>query len=188
MKSFDAFKLYCALKRHFTSSYDYFKYNKKISFKVETFEKHRPFYERLAKQQDVEGYLVANFIYDPNLWIGDIVSSEDSHVRYLQWLARQQSITYHFKEQLDLLSGDLQKDLKGSGKDYPILLEKFNARQISPETIIIFDNMVGILNYWTTNYSDDYQFEQALPMINKYKQFVTYDKSKIKKLFLEKYK
>ena len=38
-EGFDAYKTYLALKRHFTSDYDYFKYNGKVRAGVESFLK-----------------------------------------------------------------------------------------------------------------------------------------------------
>ena len=40
-EGFKAYKLYLAVKNHFTTSYDYFKYNGKVNAKEDSFLKRR---------------------------------------------------------------------------------------------------------------------------------------------------
>ena len=77
-EGFDAYKTYLALKRHFTSDYDYFKYNGKVRAGVESFLKRndRFFFRKLAKKYDdkeLVDFFVSNFIVSDN-WIGNLIS------------------------------------------------------------------------------------------------------------------
>ena len=48
---FDVFKVYLAVKLHFTSNYDYFEYDGKVNCKLETFTKRndRYFFHKLTQ-------------------------------------------------------------------------------------------------------------------------------------------
>ena len=57
MTGFEAFTLYYTLKLHFTTDYDYFKYNGKSSVSIDAFEKRKEkyhFYKLSRKIQDSE--------------------------------------------------------------------------------------------------------------------------------------
>ena len=51
MEAYDAYKIYHALKLHFTSDYDYNKYNGKANVSVDSFLKRndRPFFGRVSR-------------------------------------------------------------------------------------------------------------------------------------------
>ena len=49
MNEFDACQLYMALKLHFTTKYDYFKYNGKTKFTVAQFNKRKDKYQALVR-------------------------------------------------------------------------------------------------------------------------------------------
>ena len=79
MTPFESFKLYLAVRSHFnTKSYDFFKYNGKVTAKVESYETHKSKYVfyKLSKKDDPLNYLVANLSHDPKMWIGDMFDNE----------------------------------------------------------------------------------------------------------------
>ena len=113
MTDYDAYKMYCALKRHFQSNtYDYFKYNGKVRASYSTFEKRNDkyFFAKLAKHKDVIGFLVANFYYG-DVWVGDLVNEQTAENQYKEWLKRKQSLSYIFKndvERIDSLIDEMK--------------------------------------------------------------------------------
>ena len=65
MNEFECYSTYTALKLHFTTDYDYFKYNGKHNASVASFEKRtdKRFFKRLAKRNiNIVEYYVANLI------------------------------------------------------------------------------------------------------------------------------
>ena len=65
MTPFEAFSMYIALKNHFTQKrFDYLKYNGKSRMTQKSFDKRKDkiFFQKLAKHEDVQGFLIANFI------------------------------------------------------------------------------------------------------------------------------
>ena len=108
MMPFDCYKIYLALKNHFTKdSYDYHKYNGRTRATVETFykRKDRFWFEKMCRkktEKEVEDFFVANFVScsDPQtLWIGDLMKNGDSN--YKEWCRKVQSLSYVFKQEVD---------------------------------------------------------------------------------------
>ena len=75
MTDYEAYLNYLALKLHFSSEYDFHKYNGKVSDTIESFEKRKDKYKfvrlsrKLSDPQILDFYL-ANFIRGKE-WIGD---------------------------------------------------------------------------------------------------------------------
>jgi|TARA_A100001388_G_scaffold258286_2_gene224715 hypothetical protein len=183
-EGFDAYKTYLALKRHFTSDYDYFKYNGKVRAGVESFLKRNDkfFFRKLAKKYDdkeLVDFFVSNFIVSDN-WIGNLISqeSEDNYVRFKK---RRESLSYHFDNELHWLvdycrSRDLElnKLLLVEDNNHPLLLKLLLQKKISIETIIIMDSVLKFLKHWDNNL-DDIVWEEKKRLIVKYNKFLTYD-------------
>ena len=189
MTPFDAFTKYLALKNHFSSDYDYFQYNGKVTAKIETFEKRRDKYQfyKLSKKKDVEGYLVANFITeDKSIWIGDLIS-KDAEDNYGKWKARQESITYIYKNDLNKLDDDLDLNLKVIDGDYPKLLRMYQFSDITIETLIILNKVVKFIPHWTNKISDSIIWPEYKRRLQKYEPFVKFDPFKMKKITLERF-
>ena len=106
MSPFQVYIEYLALKSHFSNEkYDYFKYNKKVRASVASFNKRSDKYwfeksSRKYNDKEIVNFLVSNFVAadnTSNLWIGEIINSGER--TYQEWMKRQQSLTYLFKEQ-----------------------------------------------------------------------------------------
>jgi hypothetical protein len=183
-EGFDAYKTYLALKRHFTSDYDYFKYNGKVRAGVESFLKRNDkfFFRKLAKKYDEKelvDFFVSNFIVSDN-WIGNLISqeSEDNYVRFKK---RRESLSYHFDTELRWLVDhcrdhdlELNKLLLVENNNHPLLLKFLLQKKISIDTIIIMDSVLNFLHHWGKNL-DDIVWEEKKRLIIKYNKFLTYD-------------
>ena len=76
---FDVFRVYMAVKLHFTTNYNYFDYDGKVNIKLDTFTKRndRYFFHKLStkyNQNEILDFFVANFIEKDKL---------DDRYRYL---------------------------------------------------------------------------------------------------------
>lgn len=164
-EGFDAYKTYLALKQHFTSSYDYFKYNGKVKAKIESFLKRKDkfFFRKLQKKyskDELVEFFVSNFIINGDNWIGSLVSQE-SEDNYATWRKNKESISYNYSNELSLLydyciSNDIscnQLVLVEDG-NHPILLRLLLQNKISLETVIILDDILGFIRYWNAKLND----------------------------------
>jgi hypothetical protein len=91
-----------AMRKHFTTSYDFVKYGGKMRLSVDSFEIRRDkfFFYKLSKRKDSKDFVLANLIVNPDIWIGNLVDSEDANTNYTEWQNRQQSLSYIFKNDL----------------------------------------------------------------------------------------
>ena len=194
-EGFDAYKTYLALKQHFTSDYDYFKYNGKVRAKSESFLKRNDkfFFRKLQKKyskDELVEFFVSNFIVGGNNWIGNLISKE-SEDNYANWRKSSESITYNFHNDLCWLSDYCSKnDISANDlivvnkNDHPILLKLFLQNKITTETVIILDSVLGFVRYWNAKI-DDIIWDEKRKLLNNYKSFVRYDIDKCKQLTKE---
>ena len=149
MNSYEAYKLYLAVKLHFsTDNYDFFKHNAKVNSSFNTFLKRndRFFFHKLVtkyKPDELLDYFVANFASNSKTWIGDLVRA-DGETTYNKWRKYNESFTYNFRSDIVRISNDasdadvrFDDALRVHSGQHPRLLRLFLSKQISIQTIII---------------------------------------------------
>jgi len=188
MTPFEAYTKYLAIKQHFTTeSYDYFKYGGKVRVKQETFEKRHDkyFFYKLSKKKDIENFLVANFIDNESSWVGDLTQDKHCDEVYNKWKARQESLGYLYKSDLERIEGKLDCALKVVDGNYPKLLKSLKQGTVMAETVIILNRLVKFIPYWTKHIDDTVLWPIVRTKLIKYEPFVKYDVFKFKKMTLE---
>ena len=82
--AFETYVYYLALKRHFTSNYDFVKYNGKVNARVDAFERRKDkfFFFKLSKRKDVKNFILANLLLKPDAWAGSLVDSPEADKVY----------------------------------------------------------------------------------------------------------
>lgn len=188
MNAFEAYKLYLALKRHFSSSYDYFKYNGKTNASQSAFETRKDKYSfhKLSKRSDPLGFIISNIVeYGSNIWIGELLSENKYEETYKKWLKEKESRTYCFSEDLLKIgeAEDFGSSLQVEDGQYPRLLSLYLRKKISIETIIILDSMIHFLDIWNKKIEDTALWPEIYRTCIKYSPFIEYDKAKIKTTF-----
>lgn len=180
---FVAYQKYMALKRHFTSDYDYVKYNGKVKIKRETFLKNKQRYmyatfERKHKAV-MEEFIVANFVEheDPSkLWIMDLNSDHAEEV-YFAWKRRQNSLTQHFADQMGLVEDVINEMgislLTFLTADCKLLYRMFVARKISLDTLAIMHNFkMPIIAQFDSHVDDPLWNHKTKTLLLNYAPFV----------------
>lgn len=187
MEAIDAYKTYIALKHHFTlDTYDYFKYNKKTKVTLDSFlkRKDRIFFAKLGNRKDtyLESFLVANFLYQTNMWVGELLSDECEE-RYKDWKRRQESLSYHFKTEMEFIS-DLSPDefnklFRPVNGNHPEIIQKYMRKEISLETLCILDNILKFIHKSDKIISDPI-YTDISKLCKKYQPFLKVDIPKLK--------
>ena len=188
----DAYRCYLAMKNHFTKDkYDYIKYRGKVRATNEAFykRKDRFWFEKFARQKsdkEIEDFFVANFTScaDPeSLWIGEMIKEGEG--RYQDWQKKVQSLSYVFKEDSEKLFIDNKvDDVFDCSKGHPIVLKKFLGGNISLETLVIYDRILG----YTKNFDKKLQdpvWETVSRRVRKYSPFINIDVFRYKKILKE---
>jgi hypothetical protein len=172
MMPFDAYKQYLSLKNHFTKEkYDYHKYCGKSRATVQSFykRKDRFWFEKLARNNPSK------------LWIGEMIREGED--RYTSWKKRTQSLTYLFKEETEKVFSDNNFDAMFSldGSRHPDILKSYLRDEISIETLVILDRILGFRKDWDKKLSDPV-WETVSMRIKKYSPFLNIDVFRYKKV------
>jgi len=190
MEAIDAYKTYVALKNHFTSStYDYFKYNKKTNVSFDSFQKRRDkiFFAKLGNRKDtyLEEFLVSNFIDDPRVWIGELLS-EEAENKYKEWKKKQESLSYVFRNEIEFLSEyDTKEKLNAffavpEDGTHPKIFLMLMRKEISMETYLILDSILHFSKKYDRMYND-LIYKEVSNQCKKYLPFLNLDIQKQKK-------
>jgi len=189
---FETYKHYLSLKNHFTNpKYDFFRYGAKTRASIASFNKRRDRYwfERASRKysdKEVVDFLVSNFIAADNpqsLWIGEIINSGER--TYADWMRRQQSLTYLFREQSsELFSETKLDDALNCSKGHPPVLKKFLSGKISLETLVIYDKIFLFGNVFDKKLLDPV-WETVSLKIKKYSPFLNIDVQRYKNIVKE---
>lgn len=183
MTPFEAYKLFLAIKMHFTQpQYDFFKYNGKVNATVQTFEKRRDkfHFAKLSKHRDPGGLLVSQFITGQFTgWIGDCFTEEAGRA-YVEYLARHQSLTYNFQSDLRKLEDGFISKFKVKNGQHPELLTMVKRGDITFESFSILNAQLNFFPFWDSRINDIVIWPGIRDRAVKYQPFIHYDKAKIK--------
>ena len=192
MTAFETYQHYLSLKNHFTNpKYNFFKYGAKTRASITSFNKRKDkyFFERTSRKyndKEIVDFLLSNFVSadnPQNLWIGEIINSGER--TYADWMRRQQSLTYLFKEQsTELFSENELETVFNCSKGHPIVLKRFLSGKLSPETFVIYDKIFSIVKDFDKKLLDPV-WETVSLKIKKYNPFLNIDVFSYKKILRE---
>jgi hypothetical protein len=185
--------MYHGLKLHFTSNYDYVKYNGKTNVNKNQFMLRKDkfqFYKlsRKYKRDELFGFYVANMLVNPKIWVGELLT-EDADSEYKVWQKTQQSISYVFEQDLHSLFDSVNNPeelLKVVDGQYPLLYTLYTQGKSTKETLIILNEILNFMPMWVKKVDDDIIFPEFIKSCEKYKPFLNYDKVKLKNLLKDK--
>lgn len=191
MSPFEVYQTYLGIKAHFSNpKYDYLKY-KKTRASIDSFNKRkdRYFFEKTSRKyndKEIVDFLLSNFISTDNpqkLWIGEIINSGERI--YTEWMKRQQSLTYLFKEQSnELFSETKLEDALNCSKGHPPILKGFLSGKICLETLVIYDRIFQFSKRFDKKLLDPV-WETISLKISKYSPFLNTDIFQFKRILRE---
>ena len=189
---FETYQTYLSMKSHFTNKrYDFFKYGGKSRATMTSFNKRKDKYwfektSRKYSDQEITDFLLANFVTTntpQNLWIGEIINSGER--TYADWMRRQQSLTYLFKEQSKkLLSEKELEEVFNCSKGHPPILKKYLGGEISLETLVIFEKIFSFGKKFNRKLKDPV-WETVSMKMKKYVPFLNINVFQYKKILRE---
>jgi len=187
MTPFECFNLYHALKLHFTSDYDFIKYNGKTNVSIKSFEKRRDrfVFLKLSKkytEEELTYLFIFNIIDNDFKWIGDF-TSEEAEETYSKHRKILESMSYVFENDCEKLFGNINNPnelLLVKGGNYPELLNLYLQKVTEIETLCILNNILGFLKDWNRNISDTVQWPEIHRKIQKFTCFLPKDVVKYK--------
>lgn len=191
MNSYETYQYYLALKFHFTSDYDYFKYQGKVKASVNAFEKRKDkyFFYKLSKKKEPDVHILSNFVYgNPKAWIGDITKGDDY---YMAFKNMQESLTYNFKQDVGELKDDFKENFIVKDGQHPHLLHLYVRKKVRLESLMILDEITGCLDKWNVKIQDTSIWSDVYKKTSKYKGFFDlyfpHEVCKMKEILKNKY-
>lgn len=190
-EGFNAYKLYLAVKNHFTTNYDFFKYNGKVNAKEDSFLKRRDkfFFAKLQRKYNndqLRDLFVSNFADGEDFWIGNVLTQKAESV-YTEWKARQMKMSYIFEQDLKFLHDYYNErnldfnSLFVMENGHPILLQCVLRNDIYVETMVIIDRVLNYSRKWN-KVLDDPVWTEFKKRMDKYSPFVLFEADKGKKI------
>ena len=182
---FNAYKVYLALKNHFTSDYDYFKYHGKMKVKEESFLKRRDkfFFEKIERRykKELVPFFVSNLIKEDNSWSGSLVTDQAEQT-FNDWIKKTQSLRYVFKEDMGRVRtlmdhNELQFDELfecGDGQ-HPPIFKLLISEEITIESFVILDQVLSFCKRINKRILDDYVWSVYYKRVMKYSRFIEVD-------------
>ena len=196
MTSYDAYKLYLAIKLHFTTpNYDFFKHNAKVNSSLNTFLKRndRFFFHKLGTKygDKLQDYYVSNFVDKPKTWVGDLVRSDGDTI-YNKWRKYNESFSYNFRNDCVLIRNVIDGDnirfddvFSVDSGQHPRLLRLLLSGKVSIQSVIIFDKILSFVNRWDKEIKETIIWPEKSFKIAKLKPFVSVNLTKCKFIMKE---
>lgn len=179
MTDFDVYQLYRSISLHFSTSYDFFRYNGKSNVSKSKYDlrNDRYYYQKLAKAQfhsgDLKQFLACNFFREDNIWVGNIFDEKykDNHNATQK---RLQSLEYIFKTEMSQFDSLDEAFVVNNGQ-WPKILEAYKWDDVSPETMLIVMQTARCFDYWSQKISEHILWPRLRVRLEKYSPFVSID-------------
>ena len=192
MNGFEIYKVYLAVKLHFTSknqSYDFHKHGGRTTARLETFTKRRDryFFHKLSQSYDdtnAVDYFVSNFVTNTNLWVGDIIGNSGDE-NYREWSKRIEALHYYYEQDIDYLlermsANDMSFDdiFTVQNGQHPPILKMVLAKRISIETFVILEDLLSFSNRLNEDISETVLWPKLYDRIVRYRPFLKFNITK----------
>ena len=202
MNGFEVYKIYLAVKLHFTSknqSYDFHKHNGRTTARLGTFTKRRDryFFHKLSKlynDRDIADYFVSNFVTNTNLWVGDIIGRLGDE-NFKLWQKKIEALSYYYEQDIDYIieqmnTKDITFDNIFISKDgqHPYILKYFLSKRINFETFIILDDILNFSRQLNKSITEKVLWPKLYERMIRYKPFLKYNTTKYKQIQKKKIK
>ena len=201
MNGFEVYKIYLAIKLHFTSknqSYDYHRHAGKTTARLVTFTKRRDryFFHKLSRtysDTDIVNYFISNFVSNTNLWIGDIIGKSGDE-NYKIWSRKIEALHYYYEQDIEYILSMITKKLSfddiftSKEGQHPLILKFVLSKKINFETLLILDDILKFSKRLNKTISEKVLWPKLYDRMIRYKPFLKYNMTKYKMTLKKKIK
>ena len=168
---FECYKLYLALQRHFSTTYDFHLYNGKVRASVDSYKNRNDLFsfEKLSKiimPNERVDFFVSHFIDDPKCWIKNM-----SKQNYENYKAKLKNFPNRFREDLEYISHINPKELMSVNNDIPKIHKLCIANTITIETLITMDKFFPFIDKHSEEVKVPIVFPDHITKLKKYRPF-----------------
>jgi hypothetical protein len=184
MSSLSSGQMYHALRLHFTSKYDFFKYQGKTRIKTIS-NSHLEIFGMLDRRYstDLQNFYVSNLIENPKIWIGELLSNDCDKI-FKEWNKKNSNLTYIYKQDIINLLEEVSdiNDLILIKDDFPLLMQKVMQEKIQLETLLIMNSVLRFFPLWNRDIKDDIFWPGFKNKCFKYYPFLKFNKDDMKSI------
>ena len=193
MDEYSVYKMYLALRLHFTTdNYDVIQQKGRVRASRQAYAKRKDLFSirKIAKSysdEEVANFLVANFV-SGDRWGG--MFDLEAGQRYKEWKKRDETLSYNFEQELDNIINDLEEsnlkieDIFAVSKgQHPYIIKAFLRNTISIETLVILERLNKFTERFDREISDTVVWPDVSRLIKKYKPFLLIDMEKYDAIF-----
>ena len=193
MTGFEVYKMYLALKLHFTSdTYDYFQYGGNAKASQVSFDQRKDkfFFVKLSrkfKDFELREFFVANLTAEDKVYPATLV--REGAKNYAEYTKRKESLSYHFKEDVATLHEmcDRFDDLFKVTSVHPPLLKAHLGGRICLETLTIFNKIFQYVPQFDKHIKEEIVWKPLRNKVVKYDPFLFVDLGKYKSIIKHQY-
>jgi len=190
---FEVYKMYLALKLHFTSdTYDYFQYGGNAKASQVSFDQRKDkfFFVKLSrkfKDFELREFFVANLTAEDKVYPATLV--REGAKNYAEYNKRKESLSYHFKEDVAILHDTHSRfdDLFVVDGVHPPLLKAFLGGRICLETLTIFNKIFQYVPQFDRIIKEEIVWKPLRNKVVKYDPFLHIDLGKYKRIVKAQY-
>ena len=194
MNGFEVYKVYLAVKLHFTSKdkgYDFHQHNGRTKARLATFTKRRDryFFHKLSKSYNsttIVDYFVSNFVTNTNLWVGDIIGHSGDE-NYKEWSKRIEALHYYYEQDIDYMiermaANNMSFDdlFTSKGGQHPPILKMVLSKKISLETFVILEDLLSFSKRLNKDINETVLWPKLHERIRRYRPFMHFNITKYK--------
>lgn len=188
MTAFEVYKVYLAVKLHFTSEhYDMTKGKGGVRCKESTFNKRQDchFFERLSRKyrsSELLGLFVSHFVSESQF---HKLYGDDADDTYKEWKKRIQRMSYTFEndiKSLNEVTDNFDSLFSVNGSGWPKLFDLQRIDDISIETFVIMDKLLDFISQFDADIKETRRWPQTSLTCRKYSKFLQVDESKYRNI------
>ena len=178
MDDFSVYRMYIALKLHFTTdNYDAIAQKGRVKASRIACNKRKDLFsiKKIAKtysDEDVANFLVANFS-SGDRWGG--MFDTEAGKRFTEWKKKIESLSYVFTQDLDNIILELEEDglkfediFKISNGQHPYIIKAYLRKTITLETLVILNKIYNYLDKFNLEITDTVVWPDVARLIKKY--------------------
>lgn len=176
MKAVDAYQMYLAIKAHFSSEYNYFKYNGKMKAANLDKRNDQHIYFRLSRTYNPETlkkYYVSNFMAGCT-WAGNMGADHLMTLKKMLawinvWYEKDLKVIVKYRDENELHNPDIF--YVRSGEPIPILYKMYLSDKIHRETFLLLLHFGKLFDHYDEKLEDHPVWENDSKLLKNYLPF-----------------
>ena len=170
---FNAYVMYLAIQRHFSTNYDFFQYNGKVKVSTEAYSNRNDMFsfEKLTKlvpEEDLVDFFVCHFLVNPKEWIRNMNKTNLEMYR-----SKMKNLPKIFRDDLQTIAMEgAGRMMTCEGNGIPKLHNMIISNEISLETGLIIDALVPFVDRHAEEVKIPFAFPEHINRMKKYRPFL----------------